>query len=450
MSISVADINGDGKPDLLFSGGPTILLGNGDGTFKAPAIYVGNYFSCVYRDMDGDGIRDAVCANVVNGNELAILRGNADGSFNTTPIFTKTYHTSDLPDPVAILDLNGDGIPDILADSSDGLEVLLGESGLKFAAPVHYAVGYPASNGEQSSQLTDMNRDGHMDLVASGPNGIYISYGSGDGTFNGSPAYEVAQAVGHVHVTVVDFNADGIPDIAATGDQSIELSLGNGDGTFKPYVALPDGGIDFSTGGSTGDAQIVHGDFRGSGKQDILAIGSPSVYAYNSYILFGNGDGSFGSPQAVPNSSVIFPAYDAMKVLDINKDGRDDLLTTDSSHIYSALSNGDGTFTTVTTDMPPNPSGMNPSFPAFADFSHDGKLDATYGMSSSVQVLTGHGDGTFDTTGVNLPIPAYLGQSPLASSSAQVTTGDFDGDGNPDIAVLAEFIPQTAPGPIRF
>jgi len=443
MSITVADINGDGKPDLLFSSGPTILLGNGDGTFKAPATYVGNYFSCVYHDMDGDGHLDAVCANVVNGNQLAILHGNPDGSFNTTPIFTKTYITSDLPNPVAILDLNGDGIPDIVADSSDGMEVLLGGPGLTFANPVHYSVGYPASNGEQSSQFADMNQDGHMDVVAAGPNGIYISYGKGDGTFNASPAYEVAQIAGHV--TVADFNGDGIQDIAATGDQSIELSLGNGDGTFKPYTALPNGGIDFSTGGIAGDAQIVHGNFRGHGIQDILAIGSPSTYVYNSYILFGNGDGTFASPQLVPNTSVTFPAYDTMKVLDINKDGRDDVLTTDSSHIYSALSNGDGTFTTVSTVIPTNSSGMNPSFPAFTDFSHDGNLDAAYGLTRSVQILKGHGDGTFDSTGVSLPIPTYQGESPLSSSSVLVATGDFDGDDNPDIATLVEVSSQIAP-----
>jgi hypothetical protein len=81
----------------------------------------------------------------------------------------------------------------------------------------------------------------------------------------------------------------------------------------------------------------------------------------------------------------------------------------------------------------------------FADFSHEGKLDAAYGLAASVQILKGHGDGTFDSTGVNLPIPSYMGTSPLASSTAQVAVGDFDGDGNPDIAALVEIVPQIAP-----
>ena len=443
-SITVADLNGDGKPDLAFSNGPIVALGNGDGTFQTSNTYGGGaYTSCIFHDMDGDGRPDAVCANLLAGSGLAMLHGNADGSFNNTPFFTKAHISADVPWPVAVLDLNGDGILDIVATSSDGLEVLLGAPGLQFADPVHYAAGYPASNGEESSQLTDMNQDGHVDVVAAGPNGIYISYGSGDGTFKTAPAYEVAQVLGHV--TVADFNGDGIQDIAATGDQSIELSLGNGDGTFKPYTALPNGGIDFSTGGRAGDAQLVHGDFRGNGIQDILAIGSPSTYAYNFYLLSGNGDGTFSAPQQVPNFATAFPAYFTMAALDINKDGRDDVLSMDSSHIYAALSNGDGTFTTVTTSIPVNPSGMNPSFPVFADFNHDGNLDAAYGMTSSVQVLKGHGDGTFDTTGVSLPIPAYQGKSPFPNAIAYVASGDFDGDGNPDIAVLTEISSEIGP-----
>jgi N-acetylneuraminic acid mutarotase len=442
-SITVADINGDGKLDLLFSSGPTIVLGNGDGTFKSPVLYGGDYFSCVYHDMDGDGHLDAVCATLMSANDFAILHGNADGSFNTTPISASSYSISDLPEPVAILDLNGDGIPDIVADSAGGLEVLLGKPGLSFGDPVHYAVGYPASNGEEISQLADIDQDGHVDVIAGGPKGIYISYGSADGSFKATPAYEVANLLGHL--TVADFNGDGIPDIAATGDQSIELSLGNGDGTFKPYTALPNGVTDFSGGGSPGSAQIVHGDFRGTGRQDILAIGSSGASDYNSYILFGNGDGTFESPQLVPNSSEVFPVFDKMAVLDINKDGRDDILTTDSNYIYSALSNGDGTFTKVSTKIPDNGSGINPSSPVSADFNHDGNLDAANGLTARVQILKGHGDGTFDATGVTLPIPKYLGASPLSGSTALVATGDFDGDGNPDVAALVEIVPQIAP-----
>jgi hypothetical protein len=195
----------------------------------------------------------------------------------------------------------------------------------------------------------------------------------------------------------LDANKDGKVDLAClqwvdTDDMAIVRFLGNGDGTFKPFVSLPHGSIDFSTS-NLSSAPILHGDFNGDGKQDIIAIGSPSVYVYNSYILFGNGNGTFASPSLVPDSATLWPSLTTMAVTDINKDGRDDVINTDARHIYAALSNGDGTFATVSTTIPSNPSGMNPSLPAFADFNHDGKLDAVNGQGSTVYVLKGHGTG---------------------------------------------------------
>jgi hypothetical protein len=443
---TVVDLNGDGKADLVTSSGPTIYLGNGDGTFKPPTVY-GPYDSCVLHDMDADGHLDDVCGQFVNSGdiqtgatELAILHGNADGSFNTTPIATKVFGNPTggyglFLGPVAVFDVNGDGIPDILAFAADGLGVLLGQPGLTFSDPVHYADGVQASYGEQSSVFGDVNQDGVMDVIACGPNGLYITYGNKNGTFNTALAYPAAGVIGRM--AVADFSGDGIPDIAATGDPNIELSIGNGDGTFKPFAAIPNGGIDFSTGGSAGNAQIVHGDFNGDGKQDLLAIGESGVYQYNSYILFGNGDGTFATPQLVPNTNVQLPTFDIMAVYDINQDGRDDIMTTDYSHIYFALSNGDGTFNTVTTNLPTYTGTIEPTFPALADFNGDGKLDAVFTFGASIYMFKGHGDGTFDSTGVVLPIPNY--QSETLAYPLAVAAGDFDGDGHADFAVLVGF-----------
>lgn len=452
---SVADLNGDGKPDLISPFGPAVYLGNGDGTFGA-ASYYGNFDSCILHDMDADGHLDAVCvtnvlqSNTYTGtNQLAILHGNADGSFNATPIASQTFGNPQggdaaIQSPVAVVDLNGDGIPDILGASQDGLSVLLGRPSLQFAAPVHYGVSNVGGVGSSTRQVIDLNSDGIPDVVSTGASGLYITYGNKDGTFQAPPAYSVGTTLGSM--TVADFNGDGIPDIAATGDQSVELSLGNSDGTFQPSVALPNGGISFASV-STGLA-IAHGDFRDTGKQDILVIGSQGPISNNFYIMFNNGDGTFSAPQQLANSSVLWPNLESFTVADFNGDHRDDFLTpvpgASSPTVSVGLSNGDGTFNTVKTVLPNTGTGYIPP-PAVADFDKDGKPDLVYAAGTNVNVLKGNGDGSFNTNALELAVPAYPGQSATYYRPLAVATGDFDGDGNQDFVVFALVGPWSPP-----
>jgi hypothetical protein len=155
---------------------------------------------------------------------------------------------------------------------------------------------------------------------------------------------------------------------------------------------------------------VIRGDFNGDHHQDIIAVGSSSIYQYDSYVLFGKGNGTFTTPSLIPNSSNFFVNTSQTVVVDINGDHRDDILSADYGNFYFALSNGDGTFSTVTTAVPTDPvinNGSVQAFPVLADFGHNGKLDAAYGTGNKLRILKGHSDGSFDTTGGTMPIPGY-------------------------------------------
>ena len=474
-----ADVNGDGIPDLLYPQGPEVALGKGDGSFSRIVNYQRDIYylaTCIFHDMDGDGHLDAVCGypetntgDAVGATDLIILHGNPDGSFNTTPISKTRFGDYDngmdgygtFLEPLAVADVNGDGTQDVIGFADDGLAVALGGPNLTFNKPLHYAVGLMQAlvNGAYSfnqGQVLDLNGDGHPDVVATGPNGIYISYGKADGSFAAAFAPEVTELIGYP--TVADFNGDGIPDIAATGDSAVKVSIGKGDGTFAAPVALSNlsGGVNFSTPIWPTDAHIVHGDFNGDGKVDLLAIGSAAIYQYQYYIFWGNGDGTFRDPVMVNTPSIIYPQQTPLydyAIYDINKDGKSDVLSSTAtsvapsvSQITFGISNGDGTFTSVVTNVPSDldqSTFYEISLPALADFNGDGKLDAAYGSISNVYVLNGHGDGSFDSTGKMLAIPPLAGT--IITGAAMNLAADFDGDGNQDIAVLVVYRSQEYP-----
>jgi hypothetical protein len=471
LPVAAADVNGDGIPDLLYPFGPEVALGKGDGTFGDITSYAAeNYYaaSCVFHDMDGDGRLDAICGyaetttgDITGATDLIILKGNADGSFNTTPIAKKTFgsHLTEYSGfgtflaPLAVTDINGDGILDVIGYSGDGLAVVLGGPKLTYGTPLHYAQALEPQFGIFGAfqwQMVDVNGDGIPDTVSVGPHGLYISYGRRDGSYSSPFAPEVTETIGYP--TVADFNGDGIPDIAATGDPAITISLGKGDGTFSAPAHQPNrsGAINFSTPLSTLNAKILHGDFNGDGTVDIIAIGSSATDQYDSYLLLGNGDGTLEEPILIASSSDIYPMYaqvsDAL-VYDINGDGRSDLVSTavdvvgsGPGQIFASLSNGDGTFSTVASNVAVDTwNGFTYiSPPALADFDRDGKLDAVYGSYNHAFVAKGYGDGAFSRgSTLALAIPPVAGVDPY--SILQAVPGDFDHDGKQDFAVLVQY-----------
>jgi hypothetical protein len=473
MSVALADVNGDGKPDAVVAnncasnsncsnGSISVLLGNGDGTFQTAVSYSSGGEGAVWvalADVNGDGKPDAVVANNCTSNSnctagyVGVLLGNGDGTLQSAVGYSSG---GDYASAVAIADINGDGKLDLVVSNqsdSDGdwqdgavASVLLGNGDGTFQAPVSYASGdYDAA----SVGIVDVNGDQKLDVVMANQciddynciNGaLTVMLGNGDGTLNSGVNYSPS-AWDSYGVTIADVNGDGKPDLlvasvcnnpSTCNNGAASVLLGNGDGTFQTAVDYSSGGVDAFA--------IVSADVNGDGKPDLL-VGNACVDSNcagsSVSVLLGNGDGTFQTAVAYGTGGL--QTY-SIAVADVNGDGKPDLLvanecaTNDCSNgsVAVLLGNGDGTFQTAVNYS----SGAQWSYSiAVADVNGDGNPDllvANECLTNSncsngvLSVLLGNGDGTFQTA-VTYNSGGYYAYA--------VAVGDMNGDGKPDLVV---------------
>ena len=306
-SVAVADVNGDGKPDMLVAnfyacngcsnGSVGVLLGNGDGTFQAVRTYSSGgaaAYSLTVADINGDGKPDLVVANACNQpfcdpntGVVGVLLGNGDGTFQTAAVYGSGGSDAS---SVVVADVNGDGKPDVLVANGCGtpcnngigsVGVLLGNGDGTFQPALSYG-----SSGQNaySISVADVNGDGKPDVVlanwcaSSGCNNgsVSVLLGNGDGTFQTSVTYSSGGYYAN-SVSLADVNGDGKPDIIVANncqDSSCATSgtvgvlLGDGDGTFQAAAAFGSGG--------NGSWSVVAADVSGDGKPDILVANNYS------------------------------------------------------------------------------------------------------------------------------------------------------------------------------
>lgn len=200
-SVVVGDFNNDGKLDFAAGLADSLFLGNGDGTFAAP-MQIGAE-PIVSADFNGDGKVDIAtyCAGPTNSG-TALLFGDGDGTFQP-PICPTSLQTIS---PQFTGDLNHDGKPDLISNLSDGsFQVALGKGDGTFTllpSSPHYVVAIADLNGDGIPDV--LYQDMGSNLTQTG-----VLLGIGDGTFGA--ATDIFAAGGRI--LVADMNADGRLDL---------------------------------------------------------------------------------------------------------------------------------------------------------------------------------------------------------------------------------------------
>lgn len=367
-SIAIADVNGDGLPDLLVAttldqgsltnpGYANVILNTqgAAGTFKTGVQYPTasvNPTSMAVADLTGSGQLDLVVATL-SGSVSVYIHDTTPGTFKPAV----SYNTGGQPNQVVIADVNGDGHPDlVLADlSMQGSVIILWQDAANPGTFVASPMVLPTQLSTASAQVADLNGDGLPDIVATGydANGnngqvlVFYQNAAQPGTFLAAkifPAGPQPQSV-----KVADMNGDGLPDLVVA-----DFGPG-GDGTGIGGVAvlLQDPAnigsflapVSYATPGGAVDVAV--GDLNGDGKLDVVVAnlnpppsGSVSVLlqdpAKPGVLLSASSYEGFGEPIGVA-------------IGDLNNDGHPDIAVADatSATVLWAVPTSPGTFQTA-------------------------------------------------------------------------------------------------------
>jgi Bacterial Ig-like domain (group 3)/FG-GAP-like repeat/Divergent InlB B-repeat domain len=462
QSVAITDMDGDGKPDLIVmnsgSQGPSVsfVRGNGDGTFQQAVSYLLNLnptFSVspnklTVADVNGDGRPDIIVSDGLGyptkpypqnqRGGVSVLLNNGGGTFATAVLYDSGGYAG--ASNVIAADVNGDGFLDIVVTNACAV-----------AAEVP-ANGGACQNGDTS---------------ASQPGAIAVLLGNGNGTFQQAVSYPSGGYVPHALVSV-DLNRDGKTDVLVANNCSNQFCnggistgtasvlIGNGDGSFQPALNFNDG--------AQQPLWIAAADVDGDGLVDAAVLNGCAVglscdgSTRTLSVLLGNDDGTLQAP-------AVYPVWGAalsntLNVIDLNNDGKPDVVIAGWTAVSVMLNQTPRAATTTTLGSQPNPSAFGhattltatvsslaPGTPTGTiTFTEGGTVLGTAPLANAVATLDvsnlSLGSHTIVASYSSAPAFRYSVSAPLTHVVKIATTTDVSSSSNP--STLNESVKFTA------
>jgi RHS repeat-associated protein len=354
------------------------------------------------------------------------------------------YAVGSSPISVAVGDVNGDRIPDIVTANSGSrnISVLRGKEDKTYQPKIDIALG---TNSQPTAvALADTDGDGDLDIV------VADSSSTTSGGISSSNVLILSNNGGNFTVNSNNPTVGLSPQAMATGDMNgdgkLDIVTLNSDNNRRVSVLLADSSS--TSGFSTTNYQLssyaqnlVLADVNRDGKLDVVAANSSNIF-----VLLGSGNGSLGNP--ITSAITINPSNytPSLAVADLNADGNPDAIVTKFEFGWEGNGNfivlsgrGNGSFDSP-TNYPFNDNFSSPTSVVAGDLDFDNDVDVVIsgsGYSTAPRAEVWLNDGSGNLTKADT---ASLPYSPTASVLA-----DLDGDGDLDLVVANEYSNTVAP-----
>ena len=472
LNLATGDVDADGDADLLItlsgaSVNVVLWLNDGAGTFTQvafPAIAL-TYSQVLLRDLDGDGDPDAVLGALnwtsVNGPGIIILT-NVGGVFTpaASPLTTTIPSAFDLgnfngdqyPDlivsfgppmasgqvffgsasgfqtpvttPSAIasaivaVDLNGDGIDELVASGGGGLVLVRSVGANGVLGPLTQSwLGLSMSQVPGPEVVRDLDGDGDRDLIVPSTSSPVELMNAGTGSLvrlGGRTAGLTIDTTQHL----CDFDGDGDLDVVGKSSSIFNVGLNDGSGWFTATTANPSANVFYSLNAFDGD---------GDGDSDFYAARSNAFAMLSAPYdrVFANVGGSLTEVATVSGTGMT----SAFQAVDLDADGDQDIVLGTHGGPMVRITNFGGTG--LSAPIPFGTVSHTTHDVDVADFNGDGLLDV-FQTNSILPGATGPPD--FCVTWLNNGT-GFLGYNQVGISGFLTATGDLNADGLPDLVI---------------